>query len=272
MKKVILSLAAAAILASCAGGNKANSTETESDSIQSFQQTMITENVMAHLDSIATQISQLERLTFIHKLALGEISLSEEQQLVKPEYLLDLTTLDDLTTLKQQYSALGMLWMDKVVAKAYSYKADEYDAALEKLVAKVSDPALEGFFSDIQSETDYADVIQNFYNAEKENGRVNFFWAGITANLVEDFYILTQQDESIIAENIDDKAAENTTLHLMLAILSLEDLKEYDPEISELCEAIQPLKKLDALTTEQLIQQLKDMQGEIAAVRSFLLQ
>jgi hypothetical protein len=52
---------------------------------------------------------------------------------------------------------------------------------------------------------------------------------------------------------------------------AMDRLANYDSNVAELNDAIQPLKVLDALTTDQLKSQLEELKGDIEVVRTSLL-
>ena len=70
---------------------------------------------------------------------------------------------------------------------------------------------------------------------------------------------------------IDDEAAENMTFRMILLTDAMDRLADYDANVAELNDAMQPLKVLDALTVDQLKSQLMELKGDIEVVRNSLL-
>ena len=70
---------------------------------------------------------------------------------------------------------------------------------------------------------------------------------------------------------IDDEAAENMTFRMILLTDAMDRLADYDANVAELNDAMQPLKVLDALTVDQRMSQLMELKGDIEVVRNSLL-
>ena len=91
-----------------------------------------------------------------------------------------------------------------------------------------------------------------------------------TASTVEQVYVLCQNIDKYISA-IDDEAAENMTFRMILLTDAMDRLADYDANVAELNDAMQPLKVLDALTVDQLKSQLMELKGDIEVVRNSLL-
>lgn len=268
MKKLsFFAMALAAIaFAACGGSNKPAAEEAAEDSLRAFEQTQIEENIKVQIDSLASLVSNLPALSMFVESEDGSLSLTEEEKQVKPDYLLDAKQAEETVTLSSKYRVLTVLEIDKVVAKAYGMPLDEYEAAIVKLSADINDPA----FAVLNEEGTFAAITQKYYDAEEENGRINYFWQVATTSIVEQIYILTQNVDKFIT-SIDDEAAANLTLRLAIVQDAIERLTEYDPELIPVSEAITPLDKLNAVSQAELKQQLIDLKGEIEAARAQLV-
>ena len=108
------------------------------------------------------------------------------------------------------------------------------------------------------------------YNTAKENGRINFFWETATALVVENLYVLSQNVDKFLPA-IDDKYASDMTYHIALLKLSLDDLAAYDNNIKELAEILAPLNELNAISVEQLKEQIAKMKPQIETARAQML-
>lgn len=265
MKKVLFIAAAFALtIASC--GNKQKVTESEmQDSVRAFEQFQIEASIKVQLDSLASEAQKLKGIPGIQNMKDG-IQLTDEEKMVKPTYLLDVAEVNDLQTLSEKYRALAMLFVDKKVAEAYDMDVTPYDEAISKLLADVNDPAL----GTLNSTATYEENISTLYDAEEAAGRINLFWEMTTASTVEQVYVLCQNIDKYITA-IDDEAAENMTFRMILLTDAMDRLSDYDNNVAELNDAIQPLKILDAITVDQLKAQLEELKGDMEAVRSSLL-
>ncbi len=266
MKKVFMSLIAVAMLCSC--GNKQKTADAEQE--KSFEQEQIEANIKLQVDSLAAEFAKMGRTPFMQSLLEGKIELTNEEKLVKPEYLIDPASTADLVTLSQKYRAIAMLDADKYIAKAFDMPIDEYESAIKKLVVDIDDSAFKLFVEEADT-IEHATTIQRFYDAENENGRINFFWDTTTAFLVEELYIISADPNNKFIECFDDESASNITYRIILFQNALERLKEYNPELNDLCESIRPLENLNAISVDELKSQLKDMHDDLAEIRENLL-
>ena len=267
MKKLFISLAAIALLASCGNKQKANTEVVEE---KSFEQEQIEANIKLQVDSLAAEYAKMGNTPFMKSLREGTLELTEEEKQVKPEFLIDPASTDTLVTLSQKYRAMPLLYIDKVIAQAYGQPIDEYEAAMKKLVADIDDSAFKVLVEDADT-LGHENLIQKFYDAENENGRINFFWDATTAFLVEELYIISADPNNKFIECFDDESASNITYRIILFQNALERLKEYNPELNELCESIRPLEDLNAISVDELKSQLKDMHDDLAKIRENLL-
>ncbi len=268
MKKLFMSLFAVALLASC-GGNKQN-TEAENQEEKTFEQEQIEANIKMQVDSLASEFAKMGDMPFIANLKEGKIVFTEEEKKVKPEYLINPTVTNDLVTLSQKYRAVAMLIADKFVAQAYDLNIDDYDVVLKKLVVDLDDDAFKVFVNE-DTKDDIQTRIQTFYQKEDENGRINFFWDTTTAFLVEELYIISQDPNNDFIECFTDESASNITYRIILFQNALNRLKEYAPELNELCDAIEPLQELNAMSVEELKAQLAEMHQQLEGIRNNLL-
>lgn len=270
MKKVFLaSLTALALLASCTGNQK--KAEVQAEEEVSYEQEQLEEYIQVQMDSLASEFKKMESKPFIMSLKNGEIALTDEEKAVAPEYLLAPSATDGLVTLSQKYRAVSMLFADKIIADAYGMNTDSYQAAITKLVADIDDPAFKTLNEANEEESEPIKLIEDFYNEEKANNRVNFFWETTTALLIEELYVVSHDPSNKFIECFDDQAADNVTYRIALFMNALNDLKDYRPELAQLNEAIQPLSKLNAVSADQFKQQVADMSKDIKVIRESLL-
>jgi hypothetical protein len=103
-----------------------------------------------------------------------------------------------------------------------------------------------------------------------ENGRINYFWQIVATSLVEQLYITSQNSDKFIG-SFTDEAAANVTFRIILIQDALNRLTEYDPEVSPVAQAIEPLSVLNATTVDELKSQLADAKEKIAASRNALV-
>lgn len=270
MKKSILSVAVIALFASCNGGSNQQAQEAQVEEVKTFEQEQIEAGIKMHVDSLAALYASKGDVPFMASLKDGKIVLSDEEKQVKPEYLIDPASTNELVTLSQKYRAVSMLAVDQYIAQAHDLDTDEYEAAQARLVVDINDPAFDTFVTDSRSDKPYGDAFTAFYDAENEAGRINFFWETTTAAFVEQVFAITQHPDKFL-ECFNDQDAADFTYRLILILDGLNNLKDYAPELEDLNTAVQPLNELNAISVDQLREQITTLKNQIAEVRNSLL-
>ena len=264
MKKFSILAFAAIIFAAC-GGNKNANTETETDSLKSFEQEQIEASIKMHFDSIAAEFSKIDQPNFVKDTENG-IALTKEEKQVKPTYLLAPSVVDEATTLAEKYRVLSALNVDKRIAALYEMPVEDYDKAITKLAADIDDPS----FKALDNTGSIFETSQALYDARNKNARINYFWQIASAALVEQLYIVSQNKDKFLSTFTDETAA-NVTFRIILILDATNRLAQYDPEIAPIASAMTPLEHLNATTVEELKAQMDDMKDEIEAARKALL-
>ena len=267
MKKLsFLTVLVAAITFVACGGNKSAQPEAESpDSLKTFEQEQIEASIKMNFDSLASEIARLKQLPLVQK--DGMISLTDEERQVKPNYLLDPSIVETAMTLSEKYRVLSGVEVDREIALLYGLPIDDYDKAIAKLLADINDPS----FEVLDNEASIYECSQALYYAMEQNGRINFYWQLVSAALVEQLYILTRNTDKFMA-SFDDEAASNVSLRIILLQDAINRLTEYDPELLPVAEALDPLTVINAVTVDELKQQLVEVMDQVAAARQALIQ
>jgi len=263
MKKIsfVLAFAAAVALSACNGNKQAKNGGEANDSTETFEEQQIKAGMNMHLDSLTECWLRLKPSPVYSTTNDGKIVLSYDEKKVKPNYLFTPETLaPKLETLSSKYRALAVYFVDREVAKLYDMK-DVYTPAMKKLAAELNDPALK-FIYENSEKMPYIDLNKQAYKIEEENGRANRYWEVAACSIIEQTYILANNQDKFLA-NFTDKDAEDITYRTILIIESFQDLSEYHPDLANLYNVILPLEKLDAITVDQLRQQLTELKEEI---------
>lgn len=271
MKKISLAIFAfAALLIASCGGNGAKSTDAEAvDSTKTFEQSQIEAKIKVELDSIAAKLNEKDVVGLRHSIDEGKIVLTADEKKVKPDYLLQPSVAKDAVTASQKYQTIAMLWTDKAVAKLYDMNTDEYDVAISELAVGdngVNDPALKK----VMEAEDQKAALKQLSKDMDEEGRINFFWAGSAAAVVENLYIMTQNTEKFVNGYNDEQVAD-ITFRLICIIDALDRLTQYDYNIIGIAEGLEPLKNLNATTVEEFKKQLEESKEAIKASRESFL-
>lgn len=269
MKKLSLVVVAfaAMVLASCGGKTQGDATGVDSDSVvKSFDQQQVEAAVKMHLDSIAAEISTKKYTPLYQAMNEGEITLTADEKKVKPDYLMDANVVNDLQTILQKYAAFSFLTTDKAVAKLYEMDIEPYETAIAKLATDINDPALEK----LNGKGTFQQIEKEIYDMEEKAGRINFFWVATCAATVEQLYIASQNADKFL-QGYDDEAVANISFRIVLILDAIERLSVYDAEIQGLAEAIQPLKKINATTVDELKKELNEIKEDLAKTRQELI-
>lgn len=264
---IILALALVA-LPSCKNQNKKKANEEQKKEISQKEQ-FVTEELKYNLEQLMESTKQMKALPFINNKE-GKVVLSEKEKMVKPEYLLSTDNLGEYVTLTQKYRAVAMLSIDKSIAQLYEMPVTEYEAALTKLTVDVNDPALKEFSDKLAASEDAGEVISEFCDKEYEAGRANLFWEAVAAGLIEQVYICTKNIDKFLAA-FDDKAASDVTYNFVCVHENIMQLKEFYPEMEALDKVLAPLYVINAITVDQLKEQLIELKGEIEVSRFILM-
>jgi len=273
MKKLTVILLAFAILVlpscKCTSNNTSKSAEGQNSEINEKER-MVTEELKVNLQSLVESTKQMKP-AIIFKNVNGSLQLSDKEKMVKPDYFVDPASVNALVTLSQKYRAAAMLTVDKAVAKLYDMPVDEIEAAQAKIAVDVNDAALKEFSEDIYSGKDHGEVISKFCEAEFDSERSNLCWEAVAAGLVEQIFILTRNMDKFLPM-FDDQAAADVTYNFVCVHDGITKMMEFYPEMESLNSALLPLYVINAVSVDQLRDQLLELKGEIEVVRAFLLQ
>lgn len=261
-KNALFAMVAVALLMGACNGKKPAQVVEETDEA-TFEQSQIQQKIKVELDSIANLYVQLSPVDGVF--SNGKIVLSDEEKQVTPDYLMETDSVFSLTLLSQKYRALGIFATDMEIAKLYGMDTSNYETTITKLATDVNDPSIKYF------NNKNAEGFKSWYKSEDQNGRINYFWETCSAALLENLYIISQNAEKFLPAFDDDMAA-NMTYHITLIKLSLDDLAEYDENIKNLAELMAPLDALNAMTVDEMAQQLESMKPAIATARQKLLE
>lgn len=273
MKKFSFALIAAAafIMASC--GNKQKAEEVANDSTETFEEKQIKAGMNAQLDSLTNLWMQIKRREIFDVDPDNKIVISAEEKKVAPDYLYTPDKLKGkLETLSAKYRALVVFSIDQQVGTLYGMN-DVWSSAIEKLGAEVNDPVMK-LVQD--GEIDFDDenhiaVNEKVYKTEEEAGRANYFWEASATAIVEQTYLLSVNQDKLLA-HLTDEDAEKLTFRIILLNDAYENLAEYNPQLMQLLSVLQPLSKLNAITVDQLREQLNESKEEIAQARKSLFE
>ena len=271
MKKITFALlaAAAVICAGCKNQNKTQNQQAPADILTDDPIELQVLKVSA--ENLLESAKEMKHIPIVTKDKNGKVVLTDKEKKVKPDFLLDPTTLTMYPDLTHKYRAVAMLAVDLAIADLYEMNANDYKAVLSALLVDIQDEALNIF-----AQTPWTDeeggknALKDLLEDEYNNGRPNFFWESAAASVVEQIFFVTRDVDKYI-KMFDDQAAADVTYNFVCVHEGIKSLADIYPEMEALNTIIAPLYVINAINVEQLKSQLTELKGEIEDIRAKLL-
>lgn len=277
MKKIAFVFATAALLAACTGNKPQEPAQTEETEVaastrapkdlnESFEEQQIKAGMSVQLDSLTAAWLRLEKSPLRVSIEDKTVTLSDDEKKVKPDYLINpADIMDKLESLSLKYRAMVVMGLDKTVADLYEMP-DTYSEPLSKLAAEVNDP---GVSYVMEHGENSSEDLSKYYEIEEQNGRANYFWESAATAIVEQVYLMTKNQDMFL-KNFTDKDAEDITYRIVLLIDAYEELSDYNLELRKLYNVLLPLEAIDAITVDQLRDQLNQIKAQVEQARATL--
>lgn len=249
-------------------GNKTNNSTT----LTASENTELQETVVSHLDSLAGILCDSTQLASIHSIFdTNAMQLTDEQKMVKPDYLLENKDFESLVTLSEKYRAQAMAMVDSRVVKLYGLDdSSDYEAYVERLQADIADKAFEDMKLTGHKDLFEPETYVQLYNEMKQAGRLQYFYESTSAMVVETLYILTKNDKAIVSQ-LTDEQTQALVHHLSAVTEATALLAQSNPNLNKSARQLRNLSSINASTTSQLIDQLATLKNEIATLRILML-
>ena len=227
---------------------------TETELTNNFEQSNIEASIKMHLDSLASEVS---RIKFVQDSKRSSISTLPDSS----PFVSDIPNISLLGKIR----LLGALDVDRRMLNSQSSTLD-YNKKMKELLDDINYRLL----NDYTSHGTISDLSFQLYNGLESDGRINLYWHLATATVVEQLYILSQNKERLINVMSDEQVC-NITFGQVLILDAINRLKQYDPELVEIAEAIAPLYSINATSTSELKSQIVEFKGDIEYARSIIL-
>jgi len=217
----------------------ANSNEQPSEDVQD-QRLVLEENVLSVIDNLAAEYQQA---WYRGDFALNLV-LSDEEKLVKPDYLLETGLAPTFLTKRHKTAALAYYLVDYLVKTAYEMPLGESREVISKLSADINYPIdMDNLQYDITAPE--SNGIIDAYNTLKARDELDLFWKFQFAFLKEVEYLFTMNPELYLSK-LNDEQLQATTDYWNYFADALNILAEYDQEIAMMVEISNP----DGLSNE----------------------
>jgi len=210
-----------AMMASCKNNKTAEPTPEE---IQA-KKVALADSVLAQIDAIFEEIKDAS----IKGKIWETVFLTEEEKMVKPDYLLDPSFASTLVTKSQKVNALAILIADCAVRKIYGMPLDETTEVIAKLAIELNHP----FIPDC--EMPESEIIKKEYEVCRERGDLVYFWQFQNAIVAELGYVIAQNPELFLSK-ITEEQNQALVKRTIEKNMAMRELAKYDEEMAGVLE------------------------------------
>lgn len=274
MKKIAFLFATVALLTACTS-NKPQQQEVSEAEIAykrpakdlniSFEEQQIRAGISVQLDSLTAAWMRVGKSPLKVSIEEKIVALNEDEKKVVPDFLINPDDImDKLETLSFKYRAIAIMSDDKEVADLYGMP-DVYSEPLSKLAAEVNDPAIKFAFEHPLDSIEMSEL----YAIEEQYGRANYFWEAAATLTIEQLYVMSMSQD-IFLKNFTDKDAEDITYRIVLLLDAFDQLSDYNLELRRLYNVLRPLEMIDAISVDQLREQLTKVKSDVSQARASL--
>ena len=230
----------AAMSVSCKNNNrKAKETSEATAEVVEAAKTILTDDVLATLDELAESFKNEENVVDVQSIITS--SLTEEEMLVKPDYLLEAAQANEMVTKAQKISALAVFYVERPIRKAFGMPVDEIDEVIARLAANINFPISS---KEDQDNRPVSERFSKFYNSCVENGDIAHFWQFAFAIQNELGYLISNNPEAFFRNLTEEQyTAFHNRFHT--AIKAVETLAEYDADVKAAWDAFNAAKAFD---------------------------
>ncbi len=234
MKKTYLFIALAMVAAmtvSCKNNNKkaAKTAEANAEVVEAAK-IILADDVLATIDEIAQAFLDESKNVIITEIISS--SLTDEEKLVKPDYLLEAAQVNELVTKSQKLNALAILFVERYIRQAYGMSTEETDKVSAHLIAELNHPVL----ADEMNNLSPSEKARKTYETCKENGEVPYYWQWAFAMQIEYNYLISKNAD-VFFRNITKEQFDSFAFRYRNCRSALRILAEYDEEIASILKA-----------------------------------
>ncbi len=234
MKKTYLFIALAMVAAmsvSCKNNNKKAKEAAEATAeVVEAAKTILADDVLATLDELAQNF--IDEFGKFSPGSLITSALTEEEILIKPDYLLEASQANEMVTKTQKWNALVILLIERPIRIAYGMPTEETDKVIARFIAELN--VAIGF--DDEMNLTPVEKTKKAYEIHKERGDIATFWQAMFAGNREVAYIIAQNPD-LLFRNITDEQSSALYNRFHACLDAIEELAKYDDEIALVAEA-----------------------------------
>ena len=236
MKKYYLFIAlvmVAAMTVSCKNNNKkaAKTAEANAEVVEAAK-TILADDVLATIDELVQAYINADGGEIAYEEIIAS-SLTEEEKLIKPDYLLEASRANEMVTKSQKLNTLAILLVERPIRIAYGMPTEGTDEVIAHFIADVNSPVnLDG-----NKDLTLSEKLKKAYEFYKERGDVADFWQSYgLASVTELGYLISKNTDAFFRNINEDQYA--AFLKRVTAVANaVRFLSEYDPEVKQAWDA-----------------------------------
>jgi len=225
MKRTLTLIACVAVcsamIISCKNNKK---TEPSPEEIQA-QKVALADSVLAQIDVLYQEFNEAFQKGFFW----WDVLLTEEEKMVKPDYLLDPSVASSLVTKSQKVNALAIYTVDLQIMKLYGMPLEEVKESLAKIAAELNHPVDANAIAG--SEMPTAQRTKTLYEECRERGDLSYFWQFHSAFLTETVYAVAQNPELFFSK-ISEEVWQSFVTAVQDKNKTMRELAKYDEEMA----------------------------------------
>jgi len=220
MKRTLSLIALVAIFSAMMVSCKNKQSEPTPEEIQA-QKVALADSVLAEIDAIYAEYMNAYENGF----QIANLELTESEKLIKPDYLLEPSKVNEFVTKSQKVNALAIYFVERAVRKIYDMPLEETTKAIVQLLADYNYP-----IENLNDKPLPSDKIKTLYEACRESGDLAAFWQFQNAIIVETSYLIAQNTELFFSK-ITDEQWKSYLKRLRSTTKAVEKLAMFDPEM-----------------------------------------
>lgn len=245
---VALAMVAALSIVSC----KCNSKKTQKPTQEEVQQQKqaLADSVLADIDALTEQYIDASSKSF----RLQVMQLTDEEKLLKPDYLLDPSVANNLVTRSQKINALAIYIVEAGIRRIYDMPIDNVKESIAKLAVDLNYPIDLDYSI---SNSPVSEKTKARYDAFKQRGDMVSFWQFEYALVCEIDYIVAN-NPNLFFNKITEEQWQSFYQRKLSRMKPIEDLAQYDEEMAQLYDYITRNRVLATQKERDLNNQTKE--------------
>jgi len=218
-----------AVMVSCKNTKQSEPTPEE---IQA-QKVALADSVLAKIDAIAEKYINLSNNAYF----FDNISLTEAEKMIKPDYLLEPGEYCNFITRNQKVNALAIYEVEYYIRMLYDIPTDEVAEVMTKLATETNLPSDSEILT---SDKSASEMLREAYMDCKEKNEIAYFWRFQIAVIREMSYLLAKNPEFYLTK-ISEETWASYREYWDYAYQAITTLAPYDAEIALILNTFDPI-------------------------------